>query len=436
MVTDAVTERPEAETAFPYAARLLLTLAVLALYWFGHRVPLPLVNPEIRQLGISFGARVGVLVFETTPLWTGFCLVELFALATSAGRRLRRDGLAGRAKLNRAALIVSLTLAALQAASTARYLESMSLPDVGEIVPTPGIGFSLITIVTLTATTAALYAVGQFLSAYGVGNGFALLALTSITMKTLQRLHGTQGEIETGDGNGFLLMATLAILVVVTLQVIRKSEDRWTPAFPQSVLPALAVAWLWPLIGLLKMSRPAELALAAALILTLSWIGFHLFSSRSRLSAALSEPEEVLDGLAADLRRQAGPATALLVAGMLASLAWQEYAPSLAAFALDFPLLVLALAIGLDLWDQYRFEQRCGRPALLARLDDVHFSYRLEERLQEEEIAALARGHHFRSLFFFFGALYKIDVLVPEDRLVRAREVMAELEMAREIKAF
>jgi hypothetical protein len=435
MVTDAVAERPQAETAFPYPLRLLLTLVVLALYWYGHRVPLPFVGPGIADLSPAFAARTSVLALETYPLWTGFFLVELFAVATSAGRRLRRGGAAGRARLNRAALIVSLSLAALQAASMARYLELMSGPGGDPIVATPGVGFSLITIVTLTAATAALFAAGQFLSAYGVGNGFALLALIGIAGGIVNALPGAQQEIEDLPAVGFGLLAAL-VLAMVAFRFIRKSEDQWLPAFPQSILPALAVPWLWALAIALSIPREAGLALLLVLIPLLSWAGFHLFSSRTRLETSLSEPEETLGGIAEVLRRRIVPATALLTVGTVALMAWQENWPSKLSFALTFPQILMALAIGLDLWDQYRFERRHGRWAVLARLDDVHFSYRLEERLQEEEIVALARGHQFRSLFFFFGALYKIDVLVPEEQLGRAREVMAEVEMAREIKAF
>ena len=48
----------------------------------------------------------------------------------------------------------------------------------------------------------------------------------------------------------------------------------------------------------------------------------------------------------------------------------------------------------------------------------------------------LARGHQLRSLSFFFGALFKIDVLVDAEQLDRAREVLAEVETAREVRAF
>jgi hypothetical protein len=435
MVTDAVTEPSKVETARPYGVRLALTLLVLALYGFGQRIPLPMVSPALREVSPTLAARTSVLALGINPLWTGFFLVELFAVAASAGRRLRRSGDAGRARLNRAALMTSLALAALQAAGVAIALENMVGPEGGSVVLTPGVGFSMLTILTLTAATAALYAAGQFLSAWGIGNGFALLMIVNVAGRIANALPGAPREIEDVPAVGFGLLAA-AGLAAVAFRLIRKSEDQWMPAFPQSLLPALAVPWLWALVGLLSMPRAAELVLASVLILLLSWLGFHLLSSRPRLEASLSEPDDVLDGIAQALRRQAVPAAVLLTLGTVALLAGQEYWPSRITFAFAFPQIVMVLAIGFDLWDQYRFERRHGRWARLAQFDDVHFSYRLEERLQEEEIAALARGHHLRSLFFFFGAIYKIDMLVPEEQLGRARQVMAEVEMAREIKTF
>jgi hypothetical protein len=168
----------------------------------------------------------------------------------------------------------------------------------------------------------------------------------------------------------------------------------------------------------------------------LSWLFFQLFSSRERLHANLTDTDEVLNELAVALRRRALSATAVLALGAAAVLVWRIYRPDALAYALQFLDVVVLVAIVLDLWDQYRFERRVGATALLTQLDNVHFSYRLEERLQEAGVDALARGHQFRSLFFFFGALFKIDLLVPAEQLNRARQVLGELEMAREVRAF
>ena len=72
--------------------------------------------------------RMSLLALGLTPLFLGFILVELFALMTSPGRRLRQSGAAGRARLNRAALITGLLIAALQAAGIARGWRSCPAP--------------------------------------------------------------------------------------------------------------------------------------------------------------------------------------------------------------------------------------------------------------------------------------------------------------------
>jgi hypothetical protein len=447
MVTDIVNER--ARTSISYPWRLLLTLLLLAAYVYGGRLSLPGVDREaLLSVGIR-GELSSVLALGLSPLVTGFLLVELFSLLTPPGRRLRQLGAAGRATLNRAALIVSLLLAAIQALGIAKWLEAMTALGRSPFVASPGPMFLLLTVLTLTAATAAIFALCQFLSAYGIGNGFALLILTTGVLPILNRGAAIlkRGEAVSFQGIVLLLFAGGVALVV---RFFRTAEDAWLPAFPQGVVPAqVAVVlstllWpvLWPAIAVRARIPLADgpglavpLLVALALIPLLSWLTFHLFSSRSRLQANLSDPEEFLDDLAASLRRRAIAATALLTLGTAAYLV-ATYTPHTFTSSVGFAQIVVIVAIGLDLWDQFRFQRRVGATALLTQLDNVHFSYRLEEQLQEAGIEALARGHQFRSLTFFFGALFKIDMLVPVEQLGRARSVLAELEMAREIRAF
>ncbi|HTG34532.1 MAG TPA: DUF2007 domain-containing protein [Thermoanaerobaculia bacterium] len=442
MVTGAVSERAEAKTSIPYGGRLVLTLLLLALYVLGSSVPLPLVQMEALELSRALERR-NLLMLGLEPLILGFILVELFALMTSPGRRLRQSGAAGRARLNRAALITGLLITAVQAAGTAKGLELLSSHGGALVVELPGLGFMLVTVLTLTAVTAAIFAMGQLLSAYGIGNGFALLMLVNVGASIWKRIARGRGDSEDSLVPALSLLVAAGLIMLV-FRFVRKAEERWVPAFPQGVVPAQlsalgATLLFLRIFGLPEsfgQSRIAPIALALVVIPFFSWLTFHLFSSRPRLQANLSDPEEFLDELAAALRRQALSATALLTFGSITVLAWQEFRPNTIAFSFGFLDVLLVVAIGLDLWDQYRFQKRNGLTALLTQLDNVHFSYRLEELLQEAGIAALARGHHFRSLLFFFGALFKIDVLVPAEQLGHARSVLAELEMAREIRAF
>ena len=115
----------------------------------------------------------------------------------------------------------------------------------------------------------------------------------------------------------------------------------------------------------------------------LSWGTFHLFSSRPRLEASLTDEEDFLAGLAEGLRRRALLAGLLLTLGAAGFLIWNDRWSQTMAASFTFVNVVYLVAIGLDLWDQFRFQRGHGETALLIQLDNVHFSYRLEERLQE-----------------------------------------------------
>jgi hypothetical protein len=285
------------------------------------------------------------------------------------------------------------------------------------------------------ATTAAVFVLANLLSDYGIGNGFALLNLVDLAPQVL----GARWTDLDGLELGLLGLAGLAVLLIWHL---RKAEATHTSAFPQGIPPVMwtGVLFVFALRRQWVSFEGASWILYAAgglvAVALFSWLCFHLFSSRPRLEANLPEPAEVLDPLAAVLRRRLPLATALLAAGTGIFVILQQYRllPFLATTGLVD--LVLFVAIGFDFVEQYRFMKRNSPTARLVQLDNVHFSYRLAERLEEEGIDALARGHVLRSLYFFLGPLYKIDVLVPVEDLEDARAVLAELEVAREVKVF
>ena len=449
MVTDSVAAVEPATPAagMSYAARLALTVLLLSLYVLGQRVPMPFVDTEA-YLSTEIPVSTSIMTLGIAPLIFGFLLVELFAVITSPGRRLRAAGSAGRAKLNRAALRVSLGMCALQATGLAMTMGSLTSPGGAPIVTIPVAAFAVLLVVTLAAVTAGLFLCGNFLSEYGIGNGFSLLILTEIGLALWGewsfRFTEGAGAFVAGDpmqGVGFLLAGVLAALLIRHTQT---AEATQTPPFPQGAVP---VVWAGALVNRSLFLRifsddPSTLPWFAGPLIVLvavpvfSWFTFHLFSSYQRLKANTSEPEAVLDGLTETLSRRFLVSTALLTVGAAALTAWSWAQPDTFLASVLFLDLVLIAAIVFDLRDQFLFLRRNGATARLVQLDNVHFSYRLIALLEEKGIDALARAHNHRGLLFFFGPLIKIAVLVPKDQLDEAQAVLAELELAREIKAF
>src|SRR5436305_1475332 len=166
--------------------------------------------------------------------------------------------------------------------------------------------------------------------------GFILVELFSLLIPPGRRLR----RLGAAGWAVLLLIVGLAVLVV---RFFRTAEDAWLPAFPQGVLPVqvatafslLLWRWvagssgLWREVGSVADSFPlwtqelGQPLLALLLIPLLSWGTFHLFGGRPRLRANLTDPDELLDEIAAALQRRAVAATALLTLGTAAFLAWR-----------------------------------------------------------------------------------------------------------------
>jgi SecY len=425
--------------------QLVVTLVGLVLYWLGESVPLPFLDreavasfQEAADLGLG---RLSILALGVAPLLTGFILVELFSLLFPPGKRLRRGGMAGRAKLNRAALIASFVIAAVQALGIALFLESVTSPGGMTLATSPGWAFRIATVATLMGATAALFALGNLLSVQGIGNGFCLFVLTDLARSAWWAWQAAPPDADPA-ASAFAL-ATPVVLFGLPLLAYFVASDRERPpgplpAFPQGILPVtLALVALglpgylqrfWPESAPLSPPQPwTDLVALLVLVPVLSWATFHLFSGPSRLKGEMAGDPEELAGLALTLRRRLKPSTGLLIAGAVAVFAWQVFQPGAQVSWIDFASLAIALAIGLDLRDQYRFAARHGGAERLLELDNVHLAHRLADRLRAGGVDVLLQARRYRSLFFFFGPLVKIGLLVPRDQVERAWQEIEEV---------
>ncbi len=116
------------------AKKIWITALGVALYMVGGTVTLPYfhLGRSLASLG-SFEnlGNNGTSFFGVGVIWFswGFLVVELFSLVVPAGRRLRMGGVAGREKLNRAALAAGSVTALLRAGDLAYH--SMRLARAG-----------------------------------------------------------------------------------------------------------------------------------------------------------------------------------------------------------------------------------------------------------------------------------------------------------------
>src|SRR5574337_1896375 len=99
-------------------------------------------------------------------------------------------------------------------------LESMRSPIGEQIVLNPGIGFRLMTTITLTTGAILLMWVGEQITERGIGNGISLLIFAGIIVRMPEAITNTWRLLMTGELNALALLAVLALMVLVVAGVI------------------------------------------------------------------------------------------------------------------------------------------------------------------------------------------------------------------------
>src|SRR5437588_7496048 len=89
--------------------------------------------------------------------------------------RLQKEGELGRRKITQYTRYLTILLSILQSLSIAFTLQRQQGPNGSALVYNPGMGFTLMTILTLTTGSAFIMWLGEPITERGVGNGSALI---------------------------------------------------------------------------------------------------------------------------------------------------------------------------------------------------------------------------------------------------------------------
>src|SRR5216117_3073925 len=161
--------------------RVLVTLGLLAAYRLGAHVPTPGIDAAalaeffnqvqgtlLGMVDLFSGGnlrRLTVFALGVMPYISASIILQLLTVVIPALERLAKEGEAGRKKITQYTRYGTIVLSAIQGMGIAYGLESMPTPTGATIVPHPGWGFRLLTMVTLTAGTALIMWMGEQISA-------------------------------------------------------------------------------------------------------------------------------------------------------------------------------------------------------------------------------------------------------------------------------
>ncbi|HEY8352204.1 MAG TPA: preprotein translocase subunit SecY [Sphingomonadales bacterium] len=214
--------------------RIWFTLGALIIYRLGTYIPLPGIDPIVLQqvfqqqsggiLGMfnmfAGGAleRMTIFALNIMPYISASIIVQLLTAVSPTFAALKKEGEAGRKKLNQYTRYGTVVLTALQAYGVAIGLEAMSAGGSSAAID-PGAFFRATTVITLIGGTMFLMWLGEQITARGVGNGISLIIFAGIVAELPRALAGTF-ELSVAQNWSFFAIPGLLIMVAAVIAFI------------------------------------------------------------------------------------------------------------------------------------------------------------------------------------------------------------------------
>ena len=211
--------------------RLVFLLLALVVYRIGAHIPVPGINPDqLRQLfqgqqgGIlnlfnmfSGGAlsRFTVFALGIMPYISASIIMQLMTYVVPTFEQMKKEGEAGRRKITQYTRYGTLALALFQSFGIAVALEASQ-----GLVISPGWGFRLTAVVSLTAGTMFLMWLGEQITERGLGNGISILIFAGIAAGLPNALGGLFELIRTGAMSIVVALFILVLVCLVTYFVV------------------------------------------------------------------------------------------------------------------------------------------------------------------------------------------------------------------------
>ena len=230
--------------------RIWFTLGALVVYRLGTYIPLPGIDSAIMQdifaqqqggiigmMDVFAGgalSRMSIFALNIMPYISAAIIMQLMQAVSPKLEQLKKEGEAGRKKINQYTRYGTVLLAAFQAYGLAAGLEGMRGSQ-GSAVLDPGFFFRISVVITLVGGTVFLMWLGEQVTQRGVGNGISLIIFAGIVAALPSALAGTlelgrTGALSTVAIIGFLV---LSVAVIMTIVFVERAQRRIIVQYPK-----------------------------------------------------------------------------------------------------------------------------------------------------------------------------------------------------------
>jgi preprotein translocase subunit SecY len=217
--------------------RILFTLAILVVYRVGGHVPTPGIDPQAlgeffrTMRGSLFGLydmfvggafqKATIFSLGIMPYISASIIIQLLGAVVPYFQKLQKEGEEGRRKITQYTRYGTVLIGAMQALGTSVYLESIPASAIGRyVVPNPGMGFKLLTMITFTCGTIFIMWLGEQITEKGIGNGISLIIMIGIIARLPGGVIDEVRMLFIGERNFFAEVFLIALMVVVVASIV------------------------------------------------------------------------------------------------------------------------------------------------------------------------------------------------------------------------
>lgn len=216
--------------------RILFTLGIFIVYRIGSHVPSPGVNAEAlaeffrMQQNTLFGlydmfsggafGKATVFALGIMPYISASIIIQLMGTVVPYFQKLQKQGEEGRKKITQLTRYGTVGICLLQSLGVSVFLESIVTPSGILAIPNPGMGFRLLTMITLTTGTVFIMWLGEQISERGIGNGISLLIFIGIIDRLPYAVMDELRQFLAGNRALLMELFMIALFVGVTSSVV------------------------------------------------------------------------------------------------------------------------------------------------------------------------------------------------------------------------
>src|SRR5262245_627099 len=205
--------------------------ALLGVYRLGSFIPTPGIDSQAlsnffaNNAGSVLGfldlfsggnfRRLTIFALGIMPYITASIILQLLTVVWPYLEKLSKEGELGRRKITTYTRYLTVVLSAVQSAGIAIELERQP-----GVVVNPGIGFTIMTMLTLTTGSAFIMWLGEQITDRGIGNGMSLIIFAGIVVGLPRGIADVYEKVSTNEWSVLEVIVLLAVMLVIVAFIV------------------------------------------------------------------------------------------------------------------------------------------------------------------------------------------------------------------------